>query len=198
MTSIYVCLLHYPMTNKHGEIVTTAVTNLDIHDIARSCRTYNVRKYFIVTPILEQHELVARIIGHWQDPRSRQAHPDRAEALSRIQLCRTFEDVKQAIFTETGEAPEVVLTDARDLGRSVKYDQFSQELQSPHRRRPAVVVFGTGWGVAPAFHSEVHTVLEPIYGATNNDGYNHLSVRSAVAIILDRLLDRTGRASKQD
>ena len=47
-------LLHSPMVDRHGNEVTTAVTNLDIHDIARSCRTYEVQQYFIVNPEVEQ------------------------------------------------------------------------------------------------------------------------------------------------
>ena len=43
---------------------------------------------------------------------------------------------------------------------------------------PYLILFGTGWGLT----SEI---LEPIRGKTK---YNHLCVRSAVSIILDRLL----------
>lgn len=194
--SVYLCLLHYPMTNRNGETVTTAVTNLDIHDISRSCRTYGLKGYFIVTPIEEQHALVHRILAHWQHPDAFKGHPDRAEALSHVKLCRDFQEVKEAIRAESGELPEVVLTDAREVaeektGKALKYDQYAQELRHPDRKKPAVVVFGTGWGIAPQFYPEVHRILEPIYGASWNEGYNHLSVRSAVAVILDRLLDRT-------
>jgi hypothetical protein len=44
-----------------------------------------------------------------------------------------------------------------------------------------------GWGLAPQALSLCTHVLEPVEGA---DGYNHLSVRSAAAVILDRLLGR--------
>jgi hypothetical protein len=43
---------------------------------------------------------------------------------------------------------------------------------------------GTGWGLTDEFMSSVDRVLEPIQGTAP---YNHLSVRSATAIILDRL-----------
>ena len=55
---LYIALVHYPIRNKRGEVVTTSVTNLDIHDIARTARTYNYKKYFIVTPVKKQHDLV--------------------------------------------------------------------------------------------------------------------------------------------
>lgn len=52
---------------------------------------------------------------------------------------------------------------------------------------PFLLLFGTGWGLAPQVFDEVDAVLEPISGV---NGYNHLSVRSAASILLDRLLGR--------
>jgi len=51
-----------------------------------------------------------------------------------------------------------------------------------------VIVLGTGWGIAEPFYQEVQTFLDPIYGPLGRAGYNHLSVRAAGAVILDRLL----------
>ena len=50
---------------------------------------------------------------------------------------------------------------------------------------PLLLVFGTGWGLAPEVFDRGWTVLEPIRG---RGVYNHLPVRAAAAIILDRLL----------
>ena len=36
MTPLYVALLHFPVYDKNGAVVTSAVTHMDIHDIARS------------------------------------------------------------------------------------------------------------------------------------------------------------------
>ena len=36
---------------QEGQSVATAITNLDVHDIARSSRTYGLGGYFVVTPI---------------------------------------------------------------------------------------------------------------------------------------------------
>jgi hypothetical protein len=66
---LYLGLVHHPIKNKLGELVTTSVTNLDIHDIARSCRTFGVKKYFIITPFTEQKKLVDSILGHWEQVR---------------------------------------------------------------------------------------------------------------------------------
>jgi hypothetical protein len=181
-------LLHYPTTSRTGAVTHTSVTNLDIHDIARSCRTYEIDHYYIVTPILEQHALVARIIGHWHQGASKEWHPDRFEALSRVQVVENFEAVKTDLNSRYPKAAlEVAMPDARPLPNQLSYDQIRQKWQDEAASGVKIVVFGTGWGVAPEFYPEVHTYLAPIYGPLGKNGYNHLSVRAAVAIILDRL-----------
>jgi hypothetical protein len=187
-TPVYIALLHTPVVNRNGAIVTTSVTNMDIHDISRSARTFGVQGYFLVTPIQDQHELVGRILSHWRSDRSKSYHPDRVEAVSLVQLANSFEEVKAKILAEHGEYPEVVLTDARPLPNSVSYADYRRELSDPNRpKKPVILVFGTGWGVSDVFYPEVHRILAPVYGPEGVEGYNHLSVRSAVAIILDRL-----------
>lgn len=190
----YVVLLHTPVTNRNGKLVTTSVTNMDIHDIARSCRTFGIKKYFLVTPIEDQHELVERILAHWRTDHSREYHPDRVEAVSLIRMARNFDEVKTAIAAENeGQHPEVVLTEARPLPNTISYAAYRKELidRGP-KSKPIAIVFGTGWGVSDVFHPEVHRILAPVYGPKDDiergyKSYNHLSVRSAVAIILDRL-----------
>lgn len=172
--------------------MTTAVTNMDIHDIARSARTYGAKGYYLVTPIEDQHELVGRILSYWNSESSRQYHPDRVEAVSRVRMFRSFDEVKNQIRSAHGQDPEVVLTDARPLPNAVSYADYRRELEDPQRgNRPVALVFGTGWGISDAFYPEVHRILAPVYGPEGGRGegsYNHLSVRAAVAIILDRLL----------
>src|SRR5207344_2699695 len=110
---VYLALLHYPVTNRNGALVTTSVTNMDIHDIARSCRTFGMRGYYLITPIEDQHELVGRIVGHWRSEASQQYHPDRVEAVSLVRLVRDFAEAKAAITAECGGiSPEVVMPDA--------------------------------------------------------------------------------------
>ena len=185
---VYVALLHTPVTNRNGALVTTSVTNLDIHDISRSCRTYGVSEYFIVTPIEDQHEMVSRILTHWSTERSQAYHPDRVSAVSLVRLASSFEEVKAAIRSTHGQDPEVVLTDARPLPNTLSYSQYREWLKSPERGdRPVCLVFGTGWGISDVFYPEVHRILAPVYGPGGAEGYNHLSVRAAAAIVLDRL-----------
>lgn len=181
------------MRNRLGQVVTTAVTNLDIHDIARSCRTFGVKEYILVTPIESQHRLVGRILGHWGEEPSLKWHPDRFEALSRVRVEASFDKLMDRLTLEHGQKPEVVLTDASDLAGGISYSEYRKELESRSRTdrpRPVVLVFGTGWGVDSSFHPAVDRILAPIYGPEGKQeegGYNHLSVRAAAAIILDRL-----------
>ena len=185
------------MTNRHGDKVTTAVTNLDIHDIARTAKTYGALGYYLVTPIADQHEIVGKILGYWRTERSREYHPDRAQALELAELIDDFELVKTAVKEKHGVKPVVVMPDARVLPSQVSYAGFRKEIWEDYVRdqTPLIFVFGTGWGVDPSFYPEVDRFLAPIYGpegeATGDEkprGYNHLSVRAAAAIVLDRLL----------
>lgn len=181
-------LLHYPVTNRKGEVVTTAVTNIDLHDLSRSARTYEVDDFFVVTPIPEQHEILNRILGHWRSERSRDWHPDRYEALSRLKLVNSFEDVKAHLRKVAPKLDiEVVMPDARPLQNQVSYESLKTKWQTEPKSGAKVIVLGTGWGVAPEFYKEIHTYLGPIYGPLGADGYNHLSVRAAGGVILDRL-----------
>lgn len=161
---------------------------MDIHDIARSAKTFGARGYFLVTPIEDQHDLVGRILTHWRSDQARTYHPDRAEAVSLVRLAYSFEAVKSAVVAEHGENAEVVLTDARPIPMAISYSDYKRELAEPGRgKKPVILVFGTGWGVSELFYPEVHRILAPVYGPEGRNGYNHLSVRAAVAIILDRL-----------
>lgn len=53
------------------------------------------------------------------------------------------------------------------------------------QEHPLLLVFGTGWGLAPELFERGWPVLAPVRGIGE---YNHLPVRAAAAIILDRLL----------
>ena len=63
-------------------------------------------------------------------------------------------------------------------------DHFGKISGNIAENRPVMILFGTGWGFRPEVFDNVDYVLEPILGAGD---FNHLSVRSAVAILLDRI-----------
>jgi len=183
-SSLYLGLVHHPVMNKRGETVATSVTNLDIHDIARSCRTFGVKNYFIITPIQLQHELVGRILGHWDKDESALYNPDRKDALSHVVIVNSVEEAMQNIEKLEEKKPMCVVTgagfksfdgDAKALKDKMNLDKI-----------PCLVLFGTGWGLHASIVESADFRLGPISGAAE-DGYNHLSVRSAVAIYLDRI-----------
>lgn len=180
---VYIALLHYPIYNKHMEVVTTSITNLDVHDIARTARTYNIETYYIVHPVPAQQELINHMLEYWRDGFGAQYNPDRQEAFRRLQLANSLEDVVKEIEDKTGQTPVTVTTDARTYPNTVSYQVLREEIQQGDK--PYLLLFGTGYGIVKEVMEGATYILEPIYGGGE---YNHLCVRSAVAIILDRLL----------
>ena len=153
MAHFSIGLVHYPIYNKHGDIITTALTNYDIHDLARSATTYGVENYYII-------------------------HPNFAQRKLRENLAQ----VREEIHRETGHPPQIITTDARTYPNTVTYRQVREWLQTTDNSY--LLLFGTGYGMTKEAMQSFDYILEPIYGA---GAYNHLSVRSAAAIMLDRL-----------
>lgn len=182
---VHICLLHYPVVNKAGDIVATAVTNLDIHDNARSARTFGISSYHVITPLDAQIELVGRIIAHWQDGFGAVRIPSRVSAINLIQISRSLEDAIATIVGDRKVTPTIISTCARDLSQEVTYRQMRDRIKANPSDGPYVILFGTGYGLASEVLDKSDVLLEPI--GTPSD-WNHLSVRSAVAITLDRLL----------
>jgi len=181
--SLYLALVHYPVCNKNGEVVATSITNLDIHDLARSAKTFGARGLFFVTPVPSQQWFARRIIVHWSKGVGAVYNPTRKEALELVRLVDTVEAVVQAIRTETGREPRLVATTAKQRPDAIRFTDLRRQIRSSDD--PYCLMFGTGWGLHPDVFKKVDFVLEPIRGPSD---YNHLSVRAAVAIILDRLL----------
>ena len=176
-------LVHSPVLNRKGESIGSALTNLDIHDIARAARTYGVARYWIVTPFAEQQTLAGEIISHWREGYGVSANPDRGEALSLVRVCESIESAVANMSAElAGERPTVVATCARPAKRTLSFFKLRQRL---HYGEPFLLLLGTGWGLAPEVLSGADAILPPISGTGD---YNHLSVRSAASIMLDRLL----------
>lgn len=182
MGPIYLALLHYPVYNKRYEVITTTITNFDLHDISRAALTYGLKKYYVLNPLKSQQDMVQRMYNYWVSDFGSRYNPSRREAFTMIRVLEDFEAVKEEIKGEEGEYPLVVTTDARARPDSISYKAFLEVLRE--ETKPILLLFGTGWGLTEKILSTGDYFLEPIYGPTD---YNHLSVRSAVAIILDRL-----------
>jgi hypothetical protein len=177
-----VALVHHPVVNRIGETIGSAVTNLDLHDIARAGRTYGVSTYWVVTPFSEQQQLAGQIVGHWTDGYGNSVNPDRGSALSIISICATIEEAVAGATAKFGEKPLVLATCAKVQANTMDYAAIRERIRQD---RPVLLMFGTAWGLCPEVLAMADGVLPPLRGVT---GFNHLSVRSAASIIMDRLL----------
>src|SRR5262245_13371006 len=93
----FVALVHHPVYDKHRRVVATALTNLDLHDIARSARTYGLSGFFIVHPVAAQRELAARIAAHWTGPGGAERNDFRRQAIERIHVVADLDEAERAI-----------------------------------------------------------------------------------------------------
>ncbi len=180
--NLSIALIHYPVTNKNGDIIASAVTNLDLHDMARSAKTYGVRAFYAVTPLEDQKELAGKLVDHWVKGGGARYNPTRREALELVTIRDNLQQVIDEIGEINGRRPKTVVTSARPQDGSVTYGNLRQMLKAG---APCLMLFGTAWGLAPDCLVQADIILDPVRGTGQ---YNHLSVRSATAIILDRLL----------
>jgi Uncharacterized protein conserved in bacteria len=182
MGDLYLALIHAPVYNKNKEIVATSITNLDLHDIARCSATYGVKRYYLVHPADAQRKLARRIMGFWQEGFGAEYNPDRQEAFSLVYLAVDLAEVLDTIKSEQGVSPLCVVTGARKQANSIDYQALRHRLEN--ESTPFLLLFGTGWGILQEDVEKADLILDPVCGP---GVYNHLSVRSAVSIILDRL-----------
>lgn len=184
--NLYIALCHYPVTNKFGEKVAVSVTNLDLHDMSRVARSYGLGGFYATTPIEDQKALADRLLTHWKEGAGSLANPDRAEAFSKVKV---FDDIEAAVLdieAQTGQCPRLAATSARlDRRKKAEPALTYPEVQEWLASSPVLLIFGTGHGLAEEVLSRAEGILRPLRYL---DDYNHLSVRSAVAIIVDRLI----------
>lgn len=185
----YVILAHHPIYDRTGEVVTSAVTNLDLHDIARSCATYGLAGYVLVHPVTAQRDKVDRIVSAWPQrshaPGAASDH--RVEALNLVSTAATIAGALGAIRDHHNTEPRLVATSARPVGQVPVCDSDGALAAMVASPAPVALLFGTGWGLTDEVISKSDQLLAPIQGEPD---FNHLSVRSAVAIVLDRLFAR--------
>ncbi len=190
-------LVHYPILARDGSIVTTSITNLDIHDIARSAFTYGAIRYYLVHPVHAQRELARRVTEHWVSGSGARRIPDRKSAMEGVQIVEDLASARHDL-TERARArradeaegqanlqSEVWVTSAAELEGAMTHHTARHALRAAGP--PVLLVLGTGWGLAPEVIASADARLAPIR-SPRADNYNHLSVRAAAAILLDRLL----------
>jgi hypothetical protein len=176
-------LIHYPVVNKNQEKIGSAVTNLDLHDIARAAKTYGVDSFYIVTPYEDQQVLFRELLDHWLTGHGAKYNSKRGEALSVVQICDDLEELFELVTEKWQGKPTVLATCAQEKSSSIW--PYSVVRQRIFDGECFLILLGTAWGLAQEVIDSGDGILPPISGLGN---YNHLSVRSAAAIVLDRLL----------
>ena len=185
MSRLALALVHWPVLDRGGGVVTTAITNLDLHDLSRSARTYGVSDVFVVHPVAAQRKLAERIREHWVGGSGKDRIPDRAAALDLLRVVPSLDDARAALAaSDDGRAHQMWTTAAAARGGAIT--PWSEARARLDAAGSVLVLFGTGWGLPPDLCAAADVRLEPIHGAPGS-GYNHLSVRAACAITLDRL-----------
>lgn len=181
----YAALMHSDVLVSAAKTVgTTSVTSLDIHDIARSARTYGIKEYYIVTPLSDQQKVVQKLLDFWHDGPGRPYNPNRFEAVNQVTVQESLDAACARIEQQMGKKPIIIATSAvaTEHRKSITYHDQERVWAE---QRPVLFIFGTGRGLAPHIIERADYLLVPLEGITP---FNHLSVRSAAAIIFDRWL----------
>lgn len=178
MDNIFIGLIHYPV--KQGDtVITSSITNLDIHDISRVSASYGLGGYYIIHPDESQRRIAGDLAGHWLEGAGKKYNPDRNEAFKKLHIVKDIKEACEEIKQKTGMLPVIVGTSARKNAKSVAMKELEK-----HKKNPLLILFGTAGGLSEQLDDIIEFYIEPIDAAT---GYNHLSVRSAVSIFIDRL-----------
>jgi hypothetical protein len=183
MRRLSIALVHHPVLDAKGAVGTSTLTTIDVHDLSRSARTYGCDAFYIVHPIEAQQALAHRIVDHWTHGSSSKRIPDRKDALAISRVVASLDQARE----ESGSGTELWVTAARSIGTPATWSAARTMLETGGP--PVLLVFGTSWGLAPEVIERADVLLEPIHGAGE---WNHLSVRAACAIALDRLAGPRG------
>ena len=178
----YISVVHYPAVNKNKKWVITSFTTLDFHDIARPTRTYELGGYYIVQPLEAQQYVIKEQIKYWLEGFGSNFNPRRKEAAKLVKVVSSITEMIEDIERNTGKTPKLIGTSAKKYPQTVSYSKMRDILN--RKEDIFLILLGTGWGMPEELVESCDYVLEPILGPGE---YNHLSVRNASAIILDRL-----------
>lgn len=180
---VYMALIHHPVYNKNREVVRTCLTPLDLHDMARAGRTYGVRGFYCVSALASQMDLAQAILDHWTSGWGASYNPNRKEALAIVRITPNLDQVMDEIESEWGSAPRTVATSARFRAPNLDCRELARRIRQGEDAH--LLLFGTGWGLVEETVNRADFRLAPIHGKGD---FNHLSVRSAASVILDRIL----------
>ena len=180
---VYIALVHHPVYNSRLEVVSTAFKSIDAHDISRDATAYGVRKFYLINPVEEQRRLAGRLVDHWIEGEGKNFNETKSKAFGIVSIISTIEEAIGQIEEVEGKKPKIVATDARFSDDMTGYRTLREKIFE--NEESFLILFGTGSGLTLETIKAADYVLRPISGYSQ---FNHLSVRSAAAIVLDRLL----------
>ncbi|HEX4069249.1 MAG TPA: RNA methyltransferase, partial [Candidatus Babeliales bacterium] len=181
----YVALMHTDvLIGDEKRVGNSSVTSVDIHDIARSSKTYGIKEFFIVTPLVDQQKIVQKMLDFWKKGIGFEYNRCRYDAIQLVQLMASLQDAVKRVEELEGKKPLIITTSAKEVPTE-QIISFYDQTKVWATDRPVLLLFGTGQGLAPFVIEQSDYLLVPVEGFSD---FNHLSVRSAVAIILDRWL----------
>jgi tRNA (guanine37-N1)-methyltransferase len=183
--NLYCALVHYPVLDREENSSTSSLTNLDIHDIARNSCSYGLGAFYVLSPLADQRELLRDILRYWTKGRGARSNPDRAKALALVREGKDIAEARADLKKLCGHEALLVATSARNPGASLPGINFA-EIAEELRKRPVLLLFGTGHGLAPESLELCDALAPPLRPLS---GYNHLPVRAAAAIMFDRILN---------
>jgi hypothetical protein len=192
LSNVSIAVIHYPAYDKNGNIVATSLNNVELHDLARTCMTFETDLCYIVSPLPKQRQLMDQLLDHWLKGYGATYNPDRSLALRKIVMRSTLEEVLSDM--DPHNRPLVIGTSSRERGtRTISYEELRKRVRTAGER--FLLLFGTGWGLTENVIEQCHMMLPPLKGAGD---FNHLSLRVAMGIILDRIFGERGGAYERD
>ena len=183
------CLVHYPVQLDAKKSGASSLTNLDIHDIARISRSYAMGFFHVVTPLQDQLRVLDEILRHWTRGPGGSGNADRAQALGLVCPATSLDEAVAHMTARHGVRPKLVASSAvwpgKNTGQAHKGPLMTpQEVRHWCSQGPVMLCLGTAKGLAPEVLEQCDGLIRPVRFL----GYNHLSVRSAAAILADRIL----------
>lgn len=184
--SHYCVLMHNEVMLPDQTVGTSSVTSIDIHDIARSSKTYGINHFFIVTKLEAQQKLVSDFLSFWHHGKgSAILKNQRGEAMKNVSLSQNLENVIDSIIEKEKIKPLIIATSSRTSIPHHRFITYHDQSLIWSQNRPILFLLGTAHGLSEELMNKCDYRLLPIEGLSD---FNFLSVRSAAAIIFDRWL----------
>lgn len=188
----YIFLVHYPVIDKNRKKIASAITNFDLHDLARLGRTYGIKGVYVIQPLEDQRNLAEKLREYWLKGKGAKYNPLRKEAIKILKIASSLKEAILEVEKIEGERPILLATDASPKRKYITY----KDVQKLLWEKPVALILGTAWGLCEEVFDICDYFLEPIWGRL--DEYNHLSVRSAASILIDRILGLYSFYKKQN